>query len=99
MIDQVSVPTPRKVSIPIEVWWTGGSALAILGVLFFLFAKDDPQLIDNLTLAVARFEKRHIERVLRQTPEKKEAAKRLNIGLSSLYRKIEELKVVVPEGK
>ncbi|MFO1012532.1 MAG: hypothetical protein U1E50_02105 [Caulobacteraceae bacterium] len=34
MIDQVSVPTPRKVSIPIEVWWTGGSALAILGVIF-----------------------------------------------------------------
>ena len=39
---------------------------------------------------VARFEPLHITRILDQTPDKREAAKRLNIGLSSLYRKLEE---------
>lgn len=57
---------------------------------------DDPGLVDDLTLAMKRFERRHIERVLRQTSDKKEAAKRLGIGLSSLYRKIDELNVAVP---
>jgi DNA-binding NtrC family response regulator len=57
---------------------------------------DDPSLVDDLTQAVKRFERRHIERVLRQSPDKKEAAKRLGIGLSSLYRKIDELNVEVP---
>ena len=57
---------------------------------------DDPALVDDLTQAVKRFERRHIERVLRQTADKKEAAKRLGIGLSSLYRKIDELNVEVP---
>ena len=52
--------------------------------------------MDDLTQAVKRFERRHIERVLRQTPDKKEAARRLGIGLSSLYRKIDELNVEVP---
>jgi transcriptional regulator with PAS, ATPase and Fis domain len=37
-----------------------------------------------------RFERLHIERALRQCPDKREAAKRLGIGLSSLYRKIEQ---------
>jgi DNA-binding NtrC family response regulator len=60
---------------------------------------DDPSLVDDLTQAVKRFEKRHIERIFRQVAEKKEAAKRLGIGLSSLYRKIDELNVVVPEGR
>jgi transcriptional regulator with PAS, ATPase and Fis domain len=36
-------------------------------------------------------EKQQIERILRQTPDKKGAARRLNIGLSSLYRRIAEL--------
>ncbi|HEX3147147.1 MAG TPA: sigma-54 dependent transcriptional regulator [Gemmataceae bacterium] len=57
---------------------------------------DDPGLVDDLTQAVKRFERRHIERVLRQSPDKKEAAKRLGIGLSSLYRKIDELNVGTP---
>jgi transcriptional regulator with PAS, ATPase and Fis domain len=57
---------------------------------------DDPSLVDDLTQAMKRFERRHIERVLRQTTDKKEAAKRLGIGLSSLYRKIDELNVEVP---
>jgi DNA-binding NtrC family response regulator len=52
---------------------------------------DDPALVDDLGEAVRRFEKQHIERVLGRAPEKKDAAKRLNMGLSSLYRKIAEL--------
>jgi DNA-binding NtrC family response regulator len=60
---------------------------------------DDPNLIDDLTQATKRFERRHIERILRQTADKKEASKRLGIGLSSLYRKIDELNVLVPESK
>ena len=51
----------------------------------------DPALVDDLSEAVKRFEKQHIERILRQTPDKKEAARRLNMGLSSLYRRIAEL--------
>jgi DNA-binding NtrC family response regulator len=50
---------------------------------------------DCLAQAVARFEKRHIERILRQTPDKKEAARRLDMGLSSLYRRIAELGIQV----
>src|SRR5439155_22203263 len=34
--------------------------------------QDDPALVDDLTEAVKRFEKQHIERLLRQTPDKKE---------------------------
>jgi DNA-binding NtrC family response regulator len=51
----------------------------------------DPSLVDDLGEAVKRFEKQHIERILRQCPDKKEAARRLNMGLSSLYRRIAEL--------
>jgi DNA-binding NtrC family response regulator len=51
-------------------------------------AEGDPTWGDDLGEAVKRFEKQHIERVLRQTPDKKEAARRLGIGLSSLYRLI-----------
>jgi DNA-binding NtrC family response regulator len=51
----------------------------------------DPALVDDLGEAVKRFERLHIERILRQTPDKKEAARRLGMGLSSLYRRITEL--------
>jgi DNA-binding NtrC family response regulator len=51
----------------------------------------DPALVDDLDEAVKRFEKQHIERILRQTPDKREAAKCLGMGLSSLYRRIVEL--------
>jgi DNA-binding NtrC family response regulator len=53
----------------------------------------DPEgvMVDDLSEAVSRFEKRHIARILRQTPDKKEAAQRLGMGLSSLYRRITEL--------
>src|SRR5204862_2057942 len=48
----------------------------------------DPGLVDKLSEAVKRFERQHIARVLRQTADKKEAARRLGMGLRSLYRKI-----------
>ncbi len=52
---------------------------------------DDPHLVDDLGEAVKRFEKQHIERLLRRAPDKKEAARLLGVGLSSLYRRIAEL--------
>jgi DNA-binding NtrC family response regulator len=55
--------------------------------------ENDPALVDDLGEAVRRFEKQHLERILRQTPDKKEAARRLGMGLSSLYRKITELEI------
>jgi DNA-binding NtrC family response regulator len=57
----------------------------------------DPGLVDDLGEAVHRFEKQHIERILGQVPDKKEAAQRLGVGLSSLYRKIAELDIRLPE--
>jgi len=53
----------------------------------------DPALVDDLGEAVRRFERQHIERLLRQTVDKREAAQRMGVGLSSLYRKIAELKI------
>ncbi len=46
---------------------------------------------DDLRSALRHYERLHISRVLRQWPDKREAAKRLKLGLSSLYRKIEDL--------
>lgn len=48
---------------------------------------------DDLRSALRHYERLHIVRVLRQCPDKREAAKRLRLGLSSLYRKIEELEI------
>jgi DNA-binding NtrC family response regulator len=53
--------------------------------------RDDPVLVEDLHEAVRRFEKQHVERILRRCPDKREAARRLGIGLSSLYRRITEL--------
>jgi transcriptional regulator with PAS, ATPase and Fis domain len=51
-----------------------------------------PSFTFNLKDSVNQFEKLHITRVLEQTnQDRKEAAKLLDISLSSLYRKIEEL--------
>jgi len=50
---------------------------------------------DDLRSALRHYERLHISRVLRQWPDKREAAKRLRLGLSSLYRKIEELDIDV----
>lgn len=52
---------------------------------------DDPALAEDLGEAVRRFEKLHLQRLLRRYPDKKEAARRLGIGLSSLYRRIADL--------
>jgi transcriptional regulator with PAS, ATPase and Fis domain len=50
-----------------------------------------PAYTPNLKEALKQFEKQHIERVLEQVgQDRKEAARLLDISLSSLYRKIEE---------
>jgi DNA-binding NtrC family response regulator len=47
---------------------------------------------DNLRTAVREYERHHIQRVLRECgDDKREAARRLGLGLSSLYRKLEEI--------
>lgn len=58
----------------------------------------DAVLTDDLRTAVAAFERRHIRRVLRECPDKKEAARRLGLALSSLYRKIDELGIELEPG-
>lgn len=60
-------------------------------------AGDEFRLGDDLEQAVNQFKRRHIERILRQTGDKRDAAKRLNIGLSSLYRLIAELGILIEE--
>jgi transcriptional regulator with PAS, ATPase and Fis domain len=57
--------------------------------------EDDPVRVDDLASAVRRYEKQHIERILQRVPDKKEAARVLGMGLSSLYRKIAELGIQV----
>ena len=60
-------------------------------------AEDDPNAVEGLVEAVRRFEKRHLERMLALCSDdfgvhdKKEAARRLGIALSSLYRRMGEL--------
>ena len=52
---------------------------------------------DDLRAAVRDFEREHIRRVLEQVgDDKREAARRLGLGLSSLYRKLEELEARPP---
>ncbi len=47
---------------------------------------------DNLRSAVRNYERQHIQRVLRDCgDDKRDAARRLGMGLSSLYRKLDEL--------
>jgi transcriptional regulator with PAS, ATPase and Fis domain len=49
----------------------------------------------NLKEALRQFEKQHIQRALEQAgQDRREAAKLLDISLSSLYRKIEELAII-----
>jgi DNA-binding NtrC family response regulator len=56
-------------------------------------AGPDPFAVDDLNAALEWFERLHIERILNQTQDKRDAAKRLGIGLSSLYRKIEQYRL------
>jgi DNA-binding NtrC family response regulator len=49
---------------------------------------------DNLRGAVRDYERNHIQRVMQACgDDKREAARRLGLGLSSLYRKLEELNI------
>jgi transcriptional regulator with PAS, ATPase and Fis domain len=53
-----------------------------------------PPIADNLKEAIRTYEKIHIENVLsRVSGDKRKAAEILGLGLSSLYRKIEELEI------
>jgi transcriptional regulator with PAS, ATPase and Fis domain len=55
--------------------------------------------IDDLPQAVRRFEKLHVERILRESIDKREAAKRLGIGLSSLYRRMADLGIMLDQAE
>jgi DNA-binding NtrC family response regulator len=59
----------------------------------------DPLAIDDLPQAVRRFEKLHVERILRESIDKREAAKRLGIGLSSLYRRMADLGIMLDQAE
>ncbi len=65
-----------------------GPLITLVDLPIDLVPDPDVCLDEDLRCAVAHFEKRHIERVLRTCPDKREAAKRLGLALSSLYRKI-----------
>jgi DNA-binding NtrC family response regulator len=66
------------------------SDIGSLGYHSVAFAEDN----QNLQSAVRAYEKEHILRVLnKHSWNKAEAAKALNVGLSSLYRKIDELEI------
>jgi transcriptional regulator with PAS, ATPase and Fis domain len=57
-------------------------------------SREHPAFTFNLKDALRHFEKQHIQRALDQAgQDRKEAAKLLDISLSSLYRKIEELEI------
>jgi transcriptional regulator with PAS, ATPase and Fis domain len=57
-------------------------------------SQNHPAFTFNLKDALREFEKQHVLRALEQTKQdRKEAAKLLDISLSSLYRKIEELDI------
>ncbi len=57
-------------------------------------AESLPVVADNLKEAIHAYEKIHIENVLRRVSgDKRKAAALLGLGLSSLYRKIEELEI------
>jgi two-component system response regulator PilR (NtrC family) len=59
-------------------------------------ASDMPAVGDNLKEAVRSYERIHIENVLRRTGyDKRRAAELLGLGLSSLYRKIDELDIAL----
>ncbi|MBM4097422.1 MAG: sigma-54-dependent Fis family transcriptional regulator [Planctomycetes bacterium] len=59
----------------------------------------DPSAVDSLPEAVRRFERMHIERLLRECPDKREAARRMEIGLSSLYRRMGDLGIDLEAGE
>jgi transcriptional regulator with PAS, ATPase and Fis domain len=69
-------------------------ALKDLPAAIVASSQGSPAFTFNLKDALRQFEKQHIMRALEQTgQDRKEAAKLLDISLSSLYRKIEELEI------
>ncbi|HEY7219336.1 MAG TPA: sigma 54-interacting transcriptional regulator [Candidatus Binatia bacterium] len=69
-------------------------ALKDLPAAIVASSQGSPAFTFNLKEALRQFEKRHILRALEQSrQDRKEAAKLLDISLSSLYRKIEELEI------
>ena len=65
-----------------------------LPISIVVSSQTNPAFTFNLKDALRQFEKQHILRALEQTKQdRKEAAKLLDISLSSLYRKIEELEI------
>ncbi len=50
-----------------------------------------PHVGDNLREALKVYERMHIQRVLSQCRDKREAARRLGLSISSLYRRLDEL--------
>jgi two-component system response regulator PilR (NtrC family) len=66
------------------------SDIGLIGVGAVAFSEED----ESLQAAIKAYEKAHIYRVLNKYDWNKiEAAKALNVGLSSLYRKIDELEI------
>jgi DNA-binding NtrC family response regulator len=60
--------------------------------LMILNDADGGSTFDDLRAAVREYERHHIRRVLKDCgDDKREAARRLGLGLSSLYRRLEEL--------
>lgn len=76
-----------------------GPVLTLLDLPPDLVPARDAPATENLREAVAAFERLHISRVLRDSADKKEAARRLGMALSSLYRRLEELNIPLDEGK
>lgn len=59
----------------------------------YLTKKGDrlPHVGDNLREALKVYERMHIQRVLSESRDKREAARRLGLSISSLYRRLDEL--------
>lgn len=76
-----------------------GPVLTIADLPPGLVPAEDCASTEDLREAVAHFERLHLMRVLRTSPDKREAASRLGLALSSLYRKIEELGIPLDEKK
>ncbi len=50
-----------------------------------------PHVADDLRTALKAYERMHIQRVLADSKDKREAARRLGLSISSLYRRLDEL--------
>ena len=84
------IPDKGRVLTAMSAFWFDRLADVIPGHLVSTDLADVP--VDDLRSAVRDFERQQIRRVLQScADDKREAARRLGLGLSSLYRKLEEL--------